>query len=127
MTVFLNHTNILIDLYEHNTHQFDIKRVAFDLLRKELAYHVGGDNHNSFALESSERFHLSTARSWVNVGLVQNVVPGRFQFGQSGNGGQSWTFGFVAEILYLLLFAARSRIWLKHSVHCLINSSHLPE
>ena len=96
MTVFLNHTNILIDLYEHNTHQFDIKRVAFDLLRKELAYHVGGDNHNSFALESTERFHLSTARSWVNVGLVQNVVPGRFQFGQSGNGGwerQSWTFG----------------------------------
>ena len=81
--------------YEH-THQFDIKRVAFDLIRKELAYHVGGDNHNSFALESCEWFHLSTARSWVNVGLVQNVVPGRFQFGQSGNGGcerQSWTFG----------------------------------
>ena len=80
MTVFLNHTNILIDLYEHNTHQFDIKRVAFDLIRKELAYHISGDNHNSFALESSERFHLSTARSWVNVGLVQNVVPSRFQF-----------------------------------------------
>ena len=29
------------------------------------------------------------------------------------------------KLTHLLLLAAKSRIWLKHSVHCLISSSHL--
>ena len=41
--------------------------------------HVGGNDHDSFALESGKRFHLSSPSSRVDVRLVQDVVPEKSQ------------------------------------------------
>ena len=37
--------------------------------------HVGGNDHDSFALESGKRFHLSSPSRRVDIRLVQDVVP----------------------------------------------------